>query len=154
MSLTIEELTRMNPSHVAAHGPLTPDVLERIRRVCAVVEARTARGEPAEGDVVVLRGTNKTYPDARMQGGAMLGDETGVTLAACQHPSTPYIAPDGSVDISGGPWRAVAVASLRPAGQREAAFWTWRSPGHHRAAGGVTFRALVNVWEYESDTIS
>ena len=154
VDLPLEEL---NAGHIADHGAIRPRARELVDRLTAEIEARTALGRPAPGDVVIAigwsnhRGEPVRYEHGHLQSGHLLGYYAGEMMSGCTRPyAEPHVSEDGYIESSGGYWFAVNPEDLKHVGTRKKLFWCW-GVSFPQANGGIRFLALVNVWEYTNN---
>jgi hypothetical protein len=139
-----------NESHIREYGELEQEHLDKLDHLRAIIEARTREGIPAQGDIVILHGFNRTdnkevtYENGHLENDMyFLGPQY---LTACTGATWPHVHASGNAQASGGYWISVPIGELRHVGTRRKMFWTWRDLPCGN--GGVNFFATVNVWEY------
>jgi hypothetical protein len=107
--------------------------------------------EPRAGDIVILRGDNKTYKMG------LLDSVRDGEASLCTSPMGPHVyynkeSKSFSLSTSGGYWLGAPIEKLKKKrGKGERVFWIWG--GLPCGNGGVYFKAPVNVWEYYSEEI-
>jgi hypothetical protein len=142
----------INENYIHSHGKISQKAKDLCTRLRGRIESNTVKGRVAPGDIIVAHGFNTydnkpvTYNNAHIEN---FGGWDSEKWHCCAEPSDSFISEDGDgfyLSTSGGYWFSVPTDQITHSGQREKTFWTWG--GAPCAAGGVRFKALVNVWDY------
>ena len=152
--ITLERLIEFNQSYHQQHGVTESDLEKCLEIVKVFNDARDSQKSALAGDVVILKGTNKTYDNGHIEGVNVWGKiERRNRLSICVKAYIPFVKITDYgylLDTSGGYWLGAEPHEFKDTGEtREKLFKAWGHCGM-TGNGAFYFPYEVKVWELES----
>ena len=154
--ITLERLIEFNQSYHQQHGVTESDLEKCLEIVKVFDDARDSQKSALAGDVVILKGTKKTYENGHIEGVNVWGmnaKRNPDRLSICVKAYVPFVQITEygyCLDTSGGYWLGAEPHEFKDTGEtREKLFKAW---GHCGMTGNGAFHFPyeVKVWELES----
>lgn len=150
-----EYLRLINAAFVMQHGELDASDFEKIFNAQRL--AMTARSTPAAHRTVFTGDTVQgAYYGGKHPFGAGIivqkptwAAEDDTNIHFCAEPFEPYMAANGNLDPSGGPWFSAGRNHFTFVGEEERLFWCFGHAGMC-AGGGIHFPCRSNRWALDS----